>query len=119
MGVQKHYKKRFTKKVVSKSFYKKFDQKPEASSSKPRLFHDFFNHVFGRFSVRVRGVKKHDKKYRKNKSDPSPFLASGPPTHHGGHRFFLLAAPWFSGPRPRRPTLPAAWLLAAALLGAG
>jgi hypothetical protein len=27
MGVQKHYKKRFTKKIVSKSFYKKFDQK--------------------------------------------------------------------------------------------
>jgi hypothetical protein len=27
MGVQKHYKKRFTKKIVSKSFYKKIDQK--------------------------------------------------------------------------------------------
>ena len=27
MGVQKHYKKRFAKKIVWKSFYKKFDQK--------------------------------------------------------------------------------------------
>jgi hypothetical protein len=28
-------------------------------------------------------------KYEKNKSDPSPFLASDPPTHHRGHRFFF------------------------------
>jgi hypothetical protein len=27
MGVQKHYKKRFAKKIASKRFYKKFDQK--------------------------------------------------------------------------------------------
>jgi hypothetical protein len=33
--------------------------------------------------------KTRSKKYRKNKSDPSPFLASDPPTHHGGHRFFF------------------------------
>jgi hypothetical protein len=37
MGVQKHYKKRFTKKIVSKSFYKKLDQK-----SKTDFFLDFF-----------------------------------------------------------------------------
>jgi hypothetical protein len=86
MEVQKHYKKRFTKKIVSKSFYKKIDQK-----SKTDFFLIFFNHVFGRFSMR--GVQKHDKKYQKNKSDPSPFSYSDPPTHHGGPRFFLLPAP--------------------------
>jgi hypothetical protein len=67
---------------VSKSFYKKIDQK-----SKTDFFLDLFYHVFGRFSVR--GVQKHDKKYRTNKSDPSPFLASDPPTHHGDHRFLF------------------------------
>jgi hypothetical protein len=36
MGVQKHYKKRFTKKIVSKSFYKKIDQK-----SKTDFFSNF------------------------------------------------------------------------------
>jgi hypothetical protein len=56
-GVQKHYKKRFAKKIVSKSFYKKIDRK-----SKTDVFSIFFYHVFGRFSVR--GVKKHGKKYR-------------------------------------------------------
>jgi hypothetical protein len=41
MGVQKHYKKRFAKKIVSKSFYKKFDQKSKT---------DFFsNFVLSRF----------------------------------------------------------------------
>jgi hypothetical protein len=41
MGVQKHYKKRFTKKIVSKSFYKKFDQKSKT---------DFFsNFILSRF----------------------------------------------------------------------
>jgi hypothetical protein len=87
MGVQKHNKKRFAKKIVSKSFYKKFDQK-----SKTDFFSIFSYHVFGRFSVR--GVQKHDKnKSQKNKSDPSPFLASDPPTHHGGHRFFFIGGP--------------------------
>jgi hypothetical protein len=55
MGVQKHYKKRFTKKIVSKSFHKKIEKK-----SKPDFFSVLFYHVFGRFSVR--GVQKHDKK---------------------------------------------------------
>jgi hypothetical protein len=56
-----------------------------------RFFSRYFHHVFGRFSVR--GVQKHDvNKISKKKSDPGPFLASDPPTHHGGHRN-LLAAP--------------------------
>jgi hypothetical protein len=86
MGVQKHYKKRFAKAVLSKGLYKKFDQK-----SKTAFFSISFHHVFGRFSVR--GVQKHDTKYRKNKSDPVPFSYSDPPTHHRGHRgtdFFFL-----------------------------
>jgi hypothetical protein len=88
MGVQKHYKKRFAKKIVSKSFYKKFDQKSKT---------DFFSIFFITFLGVSRGVQKHDKKYRKNKSDPGPFLASDPPTHHGVPGFFFLAAPWGFG----------------------
>jgi hypothetical protein len=85
MGVQKHTKKRFAKNIVSKSFYKKFDQK-----SKTDFFSICFYHVFGRFSAR--GVQKNDKNnLEKNKSDPIPFSYSGPPTHHGGHRPFFFA----------------------------
>jgi hypothetical protein len=85
MGVQntKH------KNVLQKYRVEKFLQKIRPKIQN-RLFFDFLNHVFGGFSVR--GVKKHDKKIsEKNKSDPSLFLASYPPTHHGGHDF--LAAP--------------------------
>jgi hypothetical protein len=85
MGVQKHYKKRFTKKIVSKSFYKTFDQK-----SKNRLFLVF---CLSRFWAFLEGRSKTRlKKYRK-KSDPSPFSYSDPPTHHGGHRFVFFAGP--------------------------
>jgi hypothetical protein len=38
------------------------------------------------------------KKYRKNKSDPSPFSYFDPPTHHGGHRFFFVGGPLAGGP---------------------
>jgi hypothetical protein len=41
MGVQKHYKKRFAKKIVSKSFYKKFDNFV-LFNKKTRFFIDFF-----------------------------------------------------------------------------
>jgi hypothetical protein len=46
----------------------------------------------------VRGVQKHvfSKNIEKNKSGPSPFLASDSPTHHGGPRVF------FGGPLPLR-----------------
>jgi hypothetical protein len=67
MGVQKHYKKRFAKKIVSKRFYKEIDKK-----SKTDFFSISFYHIFGRFSVR--GVQKHHKKYRKNASDPGSFF---------------------------------------------
>jgi hypothetical protein len=86
MGVQKRYKKLFAEKSSRKVFTKKSTT-------------DFFYHVLGRFSVR--GVPKHDKKYRQKKSDPGPFLACDPPTHHhGGHRFFLPAP--CASPFPRR-----------------
>jgi hypothetical protein len=47
MGVQKHYKKRFTKKVVSKGFYKKIDQRSKT---------DFFSDLF--FLSTILGVSR-------------------------------------------------------------
>ena len=87
MGVQKHYKKRFAQTIVSKSFYKKIDQK-----SKTDFFSIFFYHVFGRFSVR--GVQKHEKKIsKKNLTSPGTFLASEEPTNHVGVRHFFFECP--------------------------
>jgi hypothetical protein len=56
----------------------------------------------------LRGVQKHDKKYQKNKSDPSPLLASDPPTHYGGHRFLFwrLLGPVVRGRGPTRSEPP-------------
>ena len=53
MGVQKHNKKRLTKKSCRKLFTKKSTKKSQTD-----FFSIFFYHVFGRFSVR--GVQKHD-----------------------------------------------------------
>jgi hypothetical protein len=50
-GSSKALKKRFTTKIVSKGIYKTNRQKIQN-----HFFLDFFNHVFGRFSVR--GVQK-------------------------------------------------------------
>jgi hypothetical protein len=82
-------------KALQKTLYKrnrveKFVQKNRLKS-KTDFVSILFNHVFGRFSVR--GVKKHDKKYRQNKSDPVPFSYSEPPTHHGGHRLSFFCRP--------------------------
>jgi hypothetical protein len=55
MGVQKHYKKRFTKKSCRKVFTKNSTKNP-----KPTFSQFFCYPVFGRFSMR--GVQKHDKK---------------------------------------------------------
>jgi hypothetical protein len=82
----------FCQKIVSKSVYKKIDQK-----SKTDFFSILFYHVFGRFSVR--GDQKHDTKSQKNKSHLGPFLASDPPIHHGGPRFLFLFLV-FGGPGP-------------------
>ena len=75
MGVQKHYKKRFSKKSTKKS--------------KTDFFSIFFYHVFGRFSVR--GVQKHDKKVsEKNLTNPGTFLAPEEPTNHVKVRHFFF-----------------------------
>jgi hypothetical protein len=75
VGVQKNYKKRFAKTASRKKILYKTSDK----TSKTDVFSVLFYHSFGRFSMR--GVQKHDKKYRGNKSDPGPFLASDPPPH--------------------------------------
>jgi hypothetical protein len=60
MAVQNHYKKRYTKKIVSKSFYKKFDQE-----SKTDFFSIFFLSRFWAFldegSSKTRLKKKIEK----------------------------------------------------------
>jgi hypothetical protein len=60
MGVQKHYKKGYTKQTKS---CRKVFTKNSTKNPKPTFSRTFFYHVFGRFSMR--GVQKHDKKYRK------------------------------------------------------
>ena len=90
-GVKRHYRKRFAKKLCRKVF-QKIDQKIQNL-----FFLDFFNHVFGRFSVR--GVQKHDKKNsKKNLTNPGTFLASEEPTNHVGARRFFLSAPCLVSP---------------------
>jgi hypothetical protein len=87
MGVQNTTKKRFAKKIVSKSFYKKFDQK-----SKTVFFSIFFYHVFGRFSMR--GVQKHDKKnIEKENLTLVIFRTLTHPPTTGVPDFFFFAGP--------------------------
>jgi hypothetical protein len=89
MGVQKHNKKRLTKKSSRKLFTKKSTKNPKPIFSR---FSFFFYHVFGRFSVR--GVQKHDKKIsKKNLTSPGTFLASEEPTNHVGVRHFFFECP--------------------------
>jgi hypothetical protein len=84
MGVQKHNKKRLTKKSCRKPFTKKSTKKSQTD-----FFSIFFYHVFGRFSVR--GVQKHEKKISKtNLTNPGTFLASEEPTNHVGARHFFF-----------------------------
>jgi hypothetical protein len=105
MGVQKHFKKRFTKKIVSKSFYKKFDQK-----SKTDFFSNFIYHVFGRFSMR--GVQKHEKKNLKRNLTLVLFRTlTHPPTT--GVTDFFLPAPCTSEQRFASVEIQIAYLLAA------
>jgi hypothetical protein len=87
MGVQKHYKKCFTKKSCRKVFQKKRPKK-----SKTDFFSICFYHVFGRFSVR--GAQKHDKKTsKKNLTNPGTFLAPEEPTNHVKVRHFFFECP--------------------------
>jgi hypothetical protein len=71
MGVQKHYKKRFAQKIVSKKWGK------NGEKIKTDFFLIFY-HIFRRFAVG--GVQKHDKKIsEKTNLTPVLFLASDPP----------------------------------------
>jgi hypothetical protein len=99
-GSSKALKKTCYKKIVSKSFYQKFDQKSKPTFSR-FLFITFLGvSRWGKFKNTI-------KKYRKNKSDPSPFLASNPPTHHGGHRFVFHWRP-LGIPRKAGKEMPSA-----------
>jgi hypothetical protein len=83
MGVQKHYKKTFCKKNHVEKFLQKIRPKIQNRlilEKKLSRFWAFLDE--GSSKTRL-------KKYRKNKSDPSPFSYFDPPTHHGGHRFFF------------------------------
>jgi hypothetical protein len=80
MGVQKHYNKRFTKKIVSKSFYKKIDKKSKT---------DFFLFLDARcFFITFLGdsrrgeFKNTIKKLTKKLISPGTFLAPEEPTNH-------------------------------------
>jgi hypothetical protein len=72
---------------VSKTIYKKFDQK-----SKTDFFSNFFLSRFWAF-LDEGSSKTQLKKYRQNKSGPTPLSYSYPPTHHGGPRLFFFAGP--------------------------
>jgi hypothetical protein len=86
MGVQKHYKKTFYKKVLSKSFNKKFDQKSKT---------DFFSFlVLSRFRAFL-GEGSSKTRYKNIKKNLTLVLfwpLTHPPTT-GVTGFFFLAAP--------------------------
>jgi hypothetical protein len=89
-GSLKTQQKTFYKKIVSKSFYKKFDQKSKTDFSR------FFLSRSWAF-LDEGSTKTRQKKYRTNKSGPGPFSCSDPPTHHGPRAspaLFLGPAPW-------------------------
>jgi hypothetical protein len=71
----------------------KFDQK-----SKTDFFSNWFFSRFWAF-LDEGGLKSRFKQNLKNKSDPSPFPYSDPPTHHGGPRFFFCGPSQIVAPR--------------------
>jgi hypothetical protein len=78
-GVSQRWEfKNTTKNVLQNNCVENKLLKP-TSNLKPICFSNLLYHVFRRFSVRA--VRKHS----------GLFLASDPPTHHGGHRLFLPA----------------------------
>jgi hypothetical protein len=102
MGVQKHYKKHFTKKSCRKGFKKKSTKSP-----KPIFSRIVFYHVFGRFSVR--GVQKHDKKISKKNLTLVLFWPLTHPPTTGVIDFVFIGGP-LEGPvpavRPRDHHIP-------------
>jgi hypothetical protein len=82
---------RWELKSTTKTFCKKIVSKKITKKSKTDFFSIFlsrFRAFLGEGSSKTPFKKCHTKK---SKSDPGPFLASDPPTHHRGHRFCLAA----------------------------
>jgi hypothetical protein len=100
-GGSKTLQKTFCKKNRVEKFLKK--NRPKVQN---RLFLGF---VLSRFWAFLgKGSKKNTiKNIEKNKSDPSPFLASDPPTHHGGHRFVFYWRPLALAQTTPSPSTPA------------
>jgi hypothetical protein len=86
MGVQKHYKKRFAKKIVSKSFYKKIDQKSKT---------DFFSFFLSRWWAFLGegSSKTRLKKYRKINLTLVLFWPLTHPPTTGVTDFFFIGGP--------------------------
>jgi hypothetical protein len=79
-----------------KTFCKKSCRKAYTTiDKKSKTFFFLSNFCLSRFCALLdKGIKKHPKGIGK-KQTLVLFLASGPPTHHRGHRFsFFLAVPW-------------------------
>jgi hypothetical protein len=77
-GVSQRWEFKNTQKnVLQKTSCRKVFTKNSTKKSKTDYFSIFFNHVFGRFSVRE--FKNTIKQDRKNESDPIPFLYSDLP----------------------------------------
>jgi hypothetical protein len=104
-GVSQRWEfKNTTKNVLQNKSCRKVFTKNSTKNPKP-TFSRFFLSRFWAFLDEGR-PKTRLKKCRKNKSDPSPFSYSDPPTHHGGPRLFFLPAPWerpAAGGRDRWP----------------
>jgi hypothetical protein len=100
MGVQKHTQKTFCKKHRVEEFV----QKNSTKKLKP-FFSRFVSSRFWAFF---------DEGSSKTRPDPIPFSYSDPPTHNGGHRFFL-PAPWKRTKTPKKYTKHLAAPLALAL----
>jgi hypothetical protein len=97
-------------KIVSKGFCKKIDKRSKTDPPPWR----FFDHVYGRLSVR--GVKKNEKKKRKKKTNPVHFLPTrNQPTTSGFVGFFgecpLLGCIQHPGSRTQPPLSPQGALL--------
>jgi hypothetical protein len=88
-------------KTLQKTFYKKHRVEKFLQKIRPKVQNQIFLELFfiTFLGVSRRGEFKNTiKKISEKNVDPSPFLASDPPTHpQGSPILFLLAAPWCTG----------------------
>jgi hypothetical protein len=90
-GVSQRWEfKNTTKNVLQKNRRKVFT-KNLTKNPKPTFSRNFLSRFWA--FLDKGSSKTRLKKYRKNKSDPSPFSYFDPPTHHGGHRFLFVWRP--------------------------